>query len=71
MSDLKKVRYDIRQSYDDSWYLEVTSRIPLESPKEGMDMAKALYRLEDKPNIEASVTVSGNDAVDLILGTGE
>lgn len=71
MSKLKQVNYEIRKSYDDSWYLEVNSRIPLDSPEEGLTMAKALYVLEDKANIEATVRVYGNDAVDLILGTGE
>lgn len=71
MSKLKQVSYEIRKSYDDSWYLEVNSRIPLGSPDEGLTMAKALYVLEDKENIEAVVRVFGNEAVDLVLGTGE
>lgn len=67
MSDKKRVKYEITKSFDDRWRLETHSYLYVDSPEEGLQMIKALYSLEDKDNVDVSVTLNGNGAVDTIL----
>jgi hypothetical protein len=74
MNEIKsknRVTYVLEESYGGKWSIRIFSNMNVESAEEGLATIKSMYMLEDPDEVDASIEVKGNVAVDLILGLGK
>lgn len=67
MSSKTSVHYTIEKNWDDKWQFRISSAFKYESAEEALHAARAMYALEDTEQIQVNLSVSGAEAVDIIL----
>lgn len=71
MSDKVRLTYKLEESYDGKWDVVIYSREKFASAEIALETIKSMYKLEDPNDIDASIEVRGNTALDLLFGIGE
>lgn len=64
-----RVNYDLEPTWDNKgWKVSIHTYMNVESPQEAIEMMMSMYKLEDPDDVEVSVNVKGNKAVDVLFG---
>jgi len=64
-----RVSYDLEPTWDNKgWKVSIHTYMNVESPQEAIEMMMSMYKLEDPDDVEVSVNVKGNKAVDVLFG---
>jgi hypothetical protein len=64
-----RVNYDLEPTWDNNgWKVSIHTYMNVESPQEAIEMMMSMYKLEDPDDVEVSVNVKGNKAVDVLFG---
>jgi hypothetical protein len=64
-----RVHYELEPTWGNKgWNVTINTVMPTETPQEALEMIKSMYKLEDPDEVEVSVSVKGNEAVDVLFG---
>jgi hypothetical protein len=64
-----RVNYEIEPTWDKAgWKVNIHTYMPAETPQQALDMVMSMYKLEDPDDVDVSVSVKGNEAVDVLFG---
>jgi len=59
----------VSQNWDKTkWKVNIDTTVEAESAQDAINMVRSMYMLEDPSDVEVGITITGNEAVDLLFG---